>query len=697
MKTSFRILLSIFSILLLLGCREEEEVPVYNPIIVDDYVTAFDLVKVYAPGLGKGEQIFNGYFSETIPVTLGRSGEDSLVFIMPELPMGRAELKVEINGKPRIWKFDLGIYFVPPPAAESVFDALIRNNEALLSEMEAFGSLDRFSQDYLKWISQLKMEYSQLNEKEKKDFEGVMTKPFNKFWLNFLKDSPSKLKVLACKDYPIVDFLGRINFVEYLYSSLFSPRGFEILARYTELPDSKFYRSIKTGIALSFLYQIGLMEALAAKTLTCPILRNLVFKIPGDQPGSFVEQPTLILESGEMNEVYAFGEFQKPNMIGLYSYFEDQFRAKVESFKTFKKDTSKILVMLDNGAGLPIMDEEPLYIIPATAPLEQIPFPSSFPMTVQIFDNPEIRFIGYVFEEGKLKLELESLTGLEQDFVLNMNSLGFEKNVPAKLKVFCHMLAQVVLDVGKIHIDIQYGSPPYQITWSNGLTGDGPFDFTPGAYTVQVLDSDGCEESIEFEMPEFNTVTDIDGNVYKTVKIGNQWWMAENLSTTRKNDGTPITKVKTPSEWTGNPDLSVYSVIETKPGNDQKYGNVYNGKAVCCGICPTGWRYPESEDWYQLREYLGPRHATKMKTYQGWENSSVKGSNISGFSAQPTGYIEWTGMYEGEGSVTYFRVPTKSDPPFSHNFFLLGISLGEEIFASAENPGGLYSVRCVKD
>jgi hypothetical protein len=168
MKTSFRILISIFSTLLLLGCREEEEVPVYNPIIVDDYVTAFDLVKVYAPGLGKEDRIFEGYFLETIPVTLGRSGEDSLVFIMPELPMGRAELKVEINGKPRIWKFDLGIYFVPPPAAESVFDALIRNNEALLSEMGAFGSLDRFSQDFLKWISQLKMEYSQLNEKEKR-------------------------------------------------------------------------------------------------------------------------------------------------------------------------------------------------------------------------------------------------------------------------------------------------------------------------------------------------------------------------------------------------------------------------------------------------------------------------------------------------------------------------------------------------
>lgn len=305
--------------------------------------------------------------------------------------------------------------------------------------------------------------------------------------------------------------------------------------------------------------------------------------------------------------------------------------------------------------------------------------------------------IGYKFEEGKLKVELESLTGLEQDFILYMNSLDFSKEVPAKLKVFCPLLAQLVFDEGKIQIGIQHGSPPYQINWSNGLKGTGPFDFTNGGYSVQVLDSDGCEESIEFEMPEFSTLTDIDDNVYKTVKIGNQWWMAENLLTTRKNDGTLITKVKTPSEWTRNPDLSVYSVLATKSGTDHKYGNVYNGKAVCCGICPTGWRYPESEDWSQLQDFLGPGHATKMKTYQGWENSVVKGTNISGFSALPTGYIEWTGMYEGEGSVTYFRVPNKSDPPFSQNFFLLGISLGEKIFAIEENPGGLYSVRCVKD
>lgn len=130
----------IFSIALLFGCREEEESPVYYPIVVDDYVTAFDLVKIYAPGLRKGEQIFEGYFSETISVSMGRSGEDSLIFIMPDLPMGSPELKAEINGKLRIWKFDLGIYFVPPPSSESVFDALIRNNEALLSEIKAFES-----------------------------------------------------------------------------------------------------------------------------------------------------------------------------------------------------------------------------------------------------------------------------------------------------------------------------------------------------------------------------------------------------------------------------------------------------------------------------------------------------------------------------------------------------------------------------
>lgn len=695
MKTSFRILLSIFSILLLLGCSEEEEVPVYNPIIVDDYVTAFDLVKVYAPGLGKSEQIFKGYFSETIQVTLGRSGEDSLVFIMPELPMGRAELKVEINGKPRIWKFDLGIYFVPPPAAESVFDALIRNNEALLSEMEAFGSLDRFSQDHSKWISQLKMEYSQLNENEKKAFEGVFRNSLIKIWIDLAKVKQHEIPV--CEGSPIFNFIRRCNFLEDFFSRPFFSQGFKYLNEYAALPNSKLYSSIKTGIGLSFWYQIGLMEALAAKTLTCPLLRNFVFKIPGDQPGSFVEQPTLIFESGEMNEVYAFGGFQKPNMLGIYSFYEDQFRARGEWFETFKKNTSKTVAALARGSDVPLMPEEPLYIIPATAPLEQIPFPSSFPMTVQIFDKPFIRLIDYEFEGGKLKIELESLTGLEQDFVLRLYSQDYSKEVPAKLKVSCPMLAQVVLEEEKIGMYIQYGVPPFQIKWSNGLTGEGPFDFAPGAYTVQVLDSDGCEESIEFEMPEFSIVTDIDGNDYRIVKIGNQWWMAENLRTTRKSDGSLITKVNASSEWAGNPEVSVYAVLETKPGNYQKYGNVYSGKAVCCGICPTGWRYPESEDWAQLQDFLGPRHATKMKTYQGWENSVVKGSNISGFSALPTGYIEWNGVYEGEGLVTYFRVPNKPEPPFSHIFYLLGLDSGEEIFASAENPGGLYSVRCIKD
>jgi hypothetical protein len=59
MKTSFRDLFFIFSLGLLLGCREEES-PVYHPIMVTDYVTAFDLVKIYSPGLGKGQQIFQG-------------------------------------------------------------------------------------------------------------------------------------------------------------------------------------------------------------------------------------------------------------------------------------------------------------------------------------------------------------------------------------------------------------------------------------------------------------------------------------------------------------------------------------------------------------------------------------------------------------------------------------------------------------
>jgi uncharacterized protein (TIGR02145 family) len=166
------------------------------------------------------------------------------------------------------------------------------------------------------------------------------------------------------------------------------------------------------------------------------------------------------------------------------------------------------------------------------------------------------------------------------------------------------------------------------------------------------------------------TVTDIDGNTYKTVTIGNQTWMAENLRTTRYADGTPIPD--------GTPDTA-YSYqdpyrYEFDYGNSNlpvQYGLLYNWHAATRGkagnlspsgvqgACPDGWHLPSQLEWEifsnQLREmgyeYEGNYNyiAKALASQTGWEKSSDLGdigndpasNNATGFSALPTGYYHY--------------------------------------------------------
>lgn len=116
-----------------------------NPITVNNVVRPFEVVKIYAPGLGKGDQVFEGYFLNSIPVTLGRLGKDSLVFITPQLPMGKAKLNVLINGRQRYWVLDVDYHVISTPLYDSTYDSMIQNNEILLSEIKKMESLLGFS------------------------------------------------------------------------------------------------------------------------------------------------------------------------------------------------------------------------------------------------------------------------------------------------------------------------------------------------------------------------------------------------------------------------------------------------------------------------------------------------------------------------------------------------------------------------
>lgn len=120
------------------------------------------------------------------------------------------------------------------------------------------------------------------------------------------------------------------------------------------------------------------------------------------------------------------------------------------------------------------------------------------------------------------------------------------------------------------------------------------------------------------------TLTDIDGNVYNTVKIGTQVWMKENLKTTKYNDGTPIPLATDTSSVHNFTDPYYYTV-------NKRDGNYYNWYSVNTDkICPTGWHVSSGKEWTTLTDYLGG-------------NAGVKLMDETGFTALLSGTIFWRG------------------------------------------------------
>jgi uncharacterized protein (TIGR02145 family) len=143
------------------------------------------------------------------------------------------------------------------------------------------------------------------------------------------------------------------------------------------------------------------------------------------------------------------------------------------------------------------------------------------------------------------------------------------------------------------------------------------------------------------------TITDVDGNIYRIVKIGHQWWMAENLRVIHYCNGDP--------NATGSNDDARYFNYDNDEYNVATYGRLYYFYAVYDErqIAPAGWRVPDDMDWMQLEMYLGMSQSEAFAerwrgTVEGgklkeagtlhWRNPNEGATNLSGFSALPAGY-----------------------------------------------------------
>ena len=154
------------------------------------------------------------------------------------------------------------------------------------------------------------------------------------------------------------------------------------------------------------------------------------------------------------------------------------------------------------------------------------------------------------------------------------------------------------------------------------------------------------------------TVLDIDGNVYKTLIIGNQVWMAENLKVSQYNDRTPITDGNSSTVWKNNT-TGAWAYYNRDASNNTKYGKLYNWYAVSPttngnkNVCPTGWHVPTDAEWTGLIDYLGGATVAGAKLKEvapsSWVDAYLCGcqyvsnTNTSLFTALPGGTINTLG------------------------------------------------------
>jgi uncharacterized protein (TIGR02145 family) len=209
--------------------------------------------------------------------------------------------------------------------------------------------------------------------------------------------------------------------------------------------------------------------------------------------------------------------------------------------------------------------------------------------------------------------------------------------------------------------------------------------------TFKILDPDGT----------IGAVTDFEGNTYKTIVIGSDVWMMENLKVTRYNDGAQIPYV-TGFEWGDltSPAYCWYGNDKTTYGDI--HGGLYNWYAVNTGkLAPQGWHVATNADWNRLIDYLGGANVAggKMKAISPhWRSPNVGATNSSGFSALGSGARFESGFTDLLDTGLWWTSTSSATPEYAFYRFLRGSSATiDDSFniLNLKNKG--FSVRCVKD
>ncbi len=214
--------------------------------------------------------------------------------------------------------------------------------------------------------------------------------------------------------------------------------------------------------------------------------------------------------------------------------------------------------------------------------------------------------------------------------------------------------------------------------------------------------STGCNSTTDAENKR-DQISDIEGNSYDVVQIGEQLWMAENLRTTTFSDGSPISKVENYDEWDGLT-LPAYSWYNNDSLNARDFGALYNYYTLETeNLCPDGWHVPTDEEWIELESSLGGASLAggtlKEEGTSSWKTPNTLASNESGFTALPGGYRSYNGTFNlMRIDGFWWSSSEKSWYGSTNTVVYRNLKYdGPDLFREVAVKSNGFSVRCVKN
>ena len=243
------------------------------------------------------------------------------------------------------------------------------------------------------------------------------------------------------------------------------------------------------------------------------------------------------------------------------------------------------------------------------------------------------------------------------------------------------------------------GSLTYEISGTPSENGTASFEVNIGGKTCILT------RNIITPTSGYGTnITDVDGNTYKTVYIGTQQWMGENLKTSKYSDGTTIPEITDNTQW-ANLTTGAWAYYNNDAANNTKYGKLYNWYAVNKtsngnkNVCPTGWHVPTDAEWTVLTDYLGGANVAggKMKEVgtTSWKSPNTDATNTSLFTGLPGGYRSNHAVYGNFGDSGYWWSSTEKANYNAVTRYLY-YSIGNANTNHTLETYGL-SVRCLRD